>query len=150
MNGMEPTTGHAPRTNDSNHMDVVKFHIQFGIGYNGPPRLLPRDLLDFRLKFLEEELTEFEEASIDGNLVKSFDALLDLSYVTLGTAYLMGLPWQQGWDAVQAANMRKVKGASDGSNSTRRSGYDVVKPPGWVAPEATLAQLLGVSDGSRS
>ena len=38
-----------------------------------------------------------------------YDALIDLTYVAMGTAYMMGLPWQDLWDEVQRANMSKVR-----------------------------------------
>lgn len=75
--------------------------------------------------------------SDDSDLIddaKAFDALLDLNYVSHGTAHLLGYPWQIGWNAVQAANMAKERAAKDGSDSKRGSAWDVVKPPGWTAP----------------
>ena len=65
---------------------------------------------------------------------QAFDALLDLNYVSHGTAHLLGYPWQIGWNAVQSANMAKERAASDGSNSKRGSSFDVVKPAGWTPP----------------
>jgi predicted HAD superfamily Cof-like phosphohydrolase len=119
------------------HADVTEFHEKMNFAYVGTPRLLPLDLLEFRLAFLREELTEFEDAHVTRDLVKSFDALLDLAYVCIGTAQLMGLPWAEGWRAVQTANMRKERGVTK-----RGHALDAVKPPGWVGPEATLAALL--------
>jgi predicted HAD superfamily Cof-like phosphohydrolase len=62
------------------------------------------------------------------------DALVDIVYVAMGTAYMMGLPWQQLWDEVQRSNMDKVR-ASDASQSKRKNSLDVVKPQGWVGPD---------------
>jgi hypothetical protein len=31
--------------------------------------------------------------------------------------------------------MKKVRAAKDGSDSVRGSAWDVVKPPGWTAPD---------------
>lgn len=135
------------------------------------PQLLASDLAVFRLAFLLEELAEFAKGAgmleaalkIDALMndmiarpdryldesrekyadnVSAFDALLDLSVVTLGTADLMGLPWDAGWDVVHGRNMAKVRAASDGSNSKRKSKYDIVKPPGWYGPEPELRALL--------
>ena len=100
--------------------------------------------MDFRVKFLEEELEEFKEGRREGNHAKMFDALLDLVYVAMGTAHLQGYPWEAGWTEVQEANMAKVRAAKDGSDSKRGSQYDVVKPDGWQPPDIDfLLEWLG-------
>lgn len=120
--------------------DIAAFHEKFKLGYNGSPRELQDDLLSFRVKFLQEELDEYKEAAVTGNMEKQFDALIDLVYVALGTAYLQGFPFQQGWRRVHLANMAKVR-AKRPEDSVRGSGFDVVKPAGWTAP--TFIDLLG-------
>lgn len=117
-------------------MDIKHFHEKFGLAYNSGPRQLPEDLQNFRIKFLDEELNEYKEAVIDGNLSKQFDALIDLVYVAIGTAYLQGLPFNKGWEIVHHANMQKRR-AERINESTRQSAFDVVKPEGWKAPDLT-------------
>lgn len=68
---------------------VVQFHQKFGIDYTGPPRLLPPELA-WRRKFLDEELTEYEDAIAAKDIGGAFDALIDLNYVALGTIHLHG------------------------------------------------------------
>lgn len=128
------------------HEDVDVFHAKMGIKAQLPttPRLLPEDQLAFREQFLIEELEEFMTAHQEGNLVQAFDALLDLAYVVHGTALYMGIDparWQAGWDAVQQANMAK-RAAASAAESKRGHVLDVVKPAGWVGPEAVLAALV--------
>jgi dCMP deaminase len=125
--------------------DVGAFHAKFKLAHYGDgaaPSLLDHDVLQFRFKFMEEELLEFEEASIDKDLNKAADALADLVYVALGTAHLMGLPFGAVWREVQRANMTKVRasGAND-PLSTRNHALDVVKPPGFMAPDHTSSLL---------
>lgn len=115
--------------------DIKDFHEKFGLQYNGAPRLLPPDVVEFRIKFMQEELNEYASAVADGDIVGQLDALVDLVYVALGTAYLQGLPFQRGWDEVQDANMRKVKAGPNGEGSKRGSPHDVIKPPGWKGPD---------------
>jgi len=62
--------------------------------------------------------------------------------IILVAAQQMWVPWDACWRLVQDANMRKVRAAPDGSNSTRGSSMDVVKPAGWIAPDADMARLL--------
>lgn len=127
----------------SDFTDVGDFHRKFGLhtSDDGPgPVPIDEDLLNFRVGFLKEELKEFEEAVEEGDHAKAFDALIDLNYVSLGTAHMMGYPWQEGWDMVQHANMKKQRAAADASDSKRGSSFDVVKPPGWLPPD--IDQLL--------
>lgn len=123
----------------SNFDDVGDFHRKFNIrsvSHDGPGKIRwDADMLDFRVKFMEEELDEFNDAVADEDHAKMFDALIDLVYVAMGTAHLLGYPWQEGWDRVQEANMKKVRAAADGSDSVRKSSMDVVKPPGWSPPD---------------
>lgn len=138
------------------------------------PSFAPSELQRFRAAFLLEELGEYlravgyerlalrlamlavddevmklnheQEGNVDRrDLVAAFDGLLDLVVVALGTADYHGFPWEDGWDAVMAANMRKKRAEPDGSDSKRGSPWDVVKPAGWYGPEAELRELLRLS-----
>lgn len=113
---------------------IKDFHTKFQLEYSGPARELPNDLQKFRVKFLAEELAEYIEAIQNKDLEKQFDALIDLVYVAVGTAYLQGFPFNKGFELVQAANMAKVRALNE-NDSKRGSIYDVVKPEGWVAPD---------------
>ncbi len=125
----------------SDFRDVGEFHRKFGLTFTEPPQLIEGELVQFRLKFLREELEELEEAYADEDLPRIADALVDLVYVALGTAHLHRLPWEDLWNAVQRANMLKER-AQRASDSKRGSTYDVVKPKGWQPPDlaAVLAQ----------
>lgn len=136
----------------------------------GPRTQLDPEVIPFRVKFLLEELQEFcdgagivlldkgsdepgelfirlDELEIEmkpGFKMKhelTFDALLDLVYVAMGTAHFLGYPWQMGWRLVQRANMAKIRAKKDASDSKRGSSFDVVKPPGWTPPN--IERLLG-------
>lgn len=123
---------------------VKAFHTKFKLNMPEKPTVLPPDVFEFRNKFLAEELQEFREAWEDHDLVKMFDSLLDLVYVAKGTALLMGITpelWEYGFNQVQQANMTKVRAAS-AEESKRGSTLDVIKPEGWVGPEASLEAAL--------
>lgn len=146
----------------TNFGDVGDFHTKFGLPVSSDRPLHPtRELIEFRIKFMLEELMEFIEAAgyalFDEGVIqlenlqliltrpqvdheKMFDALIDEVYVAMGTAHMLGYPWQRGWNLVQAANMAKVRAQADGSDSVRESSFDVVKPEGWTAPD--IAGLL--------
>lgn len=135
--------------------DIKDFHEKYGLQYNDKPRLLGDEMSEFRIKFMHEELAEYIDAvskanamlstqsilpdakdSFNGEMAKALDALVDLAYVALGTAYLHGFDFQAAWDRVHAANMQKVR-AEKAGDSKRGTSFDVIKPPGWVAPDHT-------------
>lgn len=142
----------------SNFEDVGDFQHRFNLAHvdcsgagdydgtypcNGPgPQPWDDELLAFRSKFLREELDEFDTGVTGVDHAQMADALVDLVYVAMGTAHLLGYPWQLIWDRVQAANMKKVRAAADGSDSRRGSPFDVMKPPGWEPPD--VAEVLGM------
>lgn len=130
---------------------VNEFHEKFGIEpqcREGEPYMLTSDAFHFRQGFMNEELEEFETAYIDGDPVRMTDALLDLVYVTTGTALLMGITpaqWQGMMTAVHQCNMNKVRAqsAEQSAESTGRgSSLDVIKPEGWSGPEGMIAAIL--------
>lgn len=123
------------------HRDVYEFHKKFDIPIEKYPAFPIEELLEFRIKFMREEVQEFEEAVSRNDIGCAFDALIDIVYVALGTAIMMNVPFNQGWDIVHAANMAKVR-AKTNNESKRGSTFDVVKPPNWTAPDMMLQSLL--------
>lgn len=103
------------------------------------------EAFDYRLKFLEEEVYEFQEAMLERDRVKALDALIDLVYVAMGTALFMGVSpsqWDEAFDVVHRANMTKIR-TSRPADSKRGSGFDVIKPEGFVPPEDLIRKILG-------
>ncbi len=80
----------------SQWQDIKDFHEKFGLVYDGPPRSLPQDLASFRTNFLIEETDEYILAS---KRADELDALVDLVYVAMGTAYLHGFDFDEGLSA---------------------------------------------------
>jgi predicted HAD superfamily Cof-like phosphohydrolase len=113
---------------------IKEFHTKFKLDYEGPPRNLDSDLATFRIDFMDEELSEYALATTTGVLHGQLDALVDLVYVALGTAYMQGFNFNEAFKRVHEANMNKVRTPST-KESLRNSEYDVVKPKGWVAPD---------------
>jgi predicted HAD superfamily Cof-like phosphohydrolase len=113
---------------------VQQFHDKFNLERPETPQPLDSDTFEFRLKFMREELEEYREAHIAGDLEGMFDALVDLKYVVDGTADLHGFPMDEGTAEVQRANMSKRR-AESADESKRGSALDVVKPEGWKPPE---------------
>lgn len=133
-----------------NFSDVGDFHHRFNLPHvtcaAGPvvpgslnrgvgPQPWDEELIEFRVRFMREELDEFVVGMAGRDHAQMADALVDLVYVAMGTAHLLGYPWQEIWEAVQRANLGKARAAADGSDSKRHSRWDVVKPAGWQPPD---------------
>ncbi len=131
--------------------DIRKFHEKFGLGYEGLPRTLRPDLEAFRIRFMQEELQEYVDAAdlldrarnrdhratpeVMAHIrERQLDALVDLVYVALGTAYLQGFDFDRAWNRVHQANMRKVRATKATAGKRGAPKFDVVKPDGWKAP----------------
>lgn len=76
------------------------------------------------------------------DIVKAVDGLCDLAYVTLGTAEAIGIDLDPHFDAVHTANMQKL---GEDINDHGKRGK---KPPGWVAPDSKIAQILDAQGDS--
>lgn len=121
----------------SYYESVRQFHIKvLGIADTTPTFELPV-AFEQRLAFLMEELAELVKAYDEEDMVGVADALADLVYVALGTAHMMGIPFNDVFKVVHAANMQKHRGMTK-----RGMVYDAVKPAGWVGPEAEIEAIL--------
>jgi predicted HAD superfamily Cof-like phosphohydrolase len=123
---------------ESSLLTLVKnMHRKFGLENASGPTQLTTEEKQFRIAALREEIQEYEDAD---NLVKQYDALLDLLVFAVGTLERQGLPLLKGFEAVMEANMAKELG----QNGSKRGGFkrDLVKPEGWTGPENKLAVIL--------
>lgn len=128
-----------PKTSPDLCRDVAAFCRKFGLQPTRTPFCLPHEKMAVRLRHLDEELQELRRGIAVGDDAEVIDALVDLIYVALGTAHLCGFPFMAVWDAVHAANMKKIR-AKNASDSKRGSTFDVVKPVGWKKPD--VAKIL--------
>ncbi len=115
--------------------DIVAFSVKFGLPQPDKPTILAKDVMDYRIDFIQEELDELIEAQVNDDLEGMLDALVDIMYVTLGTAWLMNLPILDAWDRVHHANMQKVRVENSSDPRSKRNHHlDIVKPDNWVRP----------------
>lgn len=114
--------------------DLVKqMHQKFGINYGGPPRSLPVDEFEFRIKAFEEEIQEYCIGRDTGSLEEQLDALIDLMAFTFGACEKHGFDIEEAFERVMQANMTKqLAGSSE--NSKRGHSTDLIKPEGWWPP----------------
>ena len=90
--------------------------------------------LEFRIKFLDEELRETKEKGFDvKNSEEIVDGLIDLCVVAIGTLDAFKVDAHKAWDAVHAANMSKEPGVKP-ERPNPLGLPDLMKPEGWVGP----------------
>ena len=109
--------------------DINKFFTKYKIGYKGGPRNLKYEISTARYRHQLEETHELGEAFNKNDKEGVLDALVDIVYIALGTAHLMGFDFDEAWKRVHKANMKKVR------MKTERSPIDIVKPIGWKPPD---------------
>ena len=113
--------------------NLKKLHDHYGFFRSTKPKPLVYNHMQFRLKFLQEELDETIAATKRNDLPEVIDGLIDLMYVAAGTLDLMGVDSQRHWDEVHRANMEK-RVVQNPNTSKRGFSIDLEKPEGWVPP----------------
>ena len=128
--------------------DVGEFHRKFDIPAFDPRKLCEfpkKEITDYRVRFLEEELQELKNAIAANDLPEALDAIADIIYVACGTAHYFNAPFQQIWDEIHRANMGRVKVTPENCPPEKQYRPDlVIKPPGWKAPE--IEALIGIQN----
>jgi predicted HAD superfamily Cof-like phosphohydrolase len=115
--------------------DINNMHTKFGVR-EAITKLNANHLkeyLEFRIRFLQEELDEMKNAAKNNDAEEIVDALIDLCVVAIGTLDAYGVNAYKAWDEVHAANMSKEVGIK-ASRPNPLGLPDLVKPEGWKAP----------------
>ena len=112
--------------------DIAAMHDHYGVHrsiekFDGEKL---RHFLEFRARFLQEELDELVRSESAEDVV---DALIDLCVVAIGTLDAFGVDAHAAWDEVLRANMQKEVGVKS-SRPNPLGLPDLVKPKGWVGP----------------
>ena len=119
--------------------DMNRMHKKYGV-HEAIEKLDRHELrayLNFRIKFLQEELDELKEATkpkIPIDAEETVDALIDLCVVAIGTLDAFGVNAYEAWNQVLAANLNKEVGIKE----SRPNPYglpDLIKPEGWTPPD---------------
>ncbi len=109
------------------------------------PEVPQGDLLNLRLKLIEEEWNEIKEAVENDQIDGLIDGCLDLIYVTAGFILAAGVPAddaQRLWEMIHKANMEKIGGPRDENGK-------ILKPAGWKHPDI-LGELKKISENISS
>lgn len=120
--------------------DINKMHAKFGVHdwvttqvKEGNHDKLKK-FLEFRIKFLQEELTETQNAVDNKDAEEIVDGLIDLCVVAIGTLDAFGIDAYEAWDEVHQANMSKERGVKE-SRPNPLGLPDLIKPSDWKGPE---------------
>jgi len=117
---------------------VQAFHEANGAPVGTTPTPLAADRVDLRIGLIREELDELIEAVRAGDLVETYDAALDILYVTFGLLVELGTDAQAGFDEVQASNMSKLGDDGKPILSDGTDGYPlgkILKGPHYFRPD---------------
>ncbi len=114
---------------------VREFHEVYGAAIKASPDISDKDLNQFRLTLLQEELDELKEALQQGDVVETLDALIDLQYVLDGAFLSFGLHGAKddAFAEVHRSNMSKL--GEDGKPVLRESDGKVLKGPNYFKPD---------------
>lgn len=119
--------------------DISEMHEKYGVqnwvqdqlNSDNQEKLLK--FLEFRIRFLEEELSETKNAITQHDASEVVDGLIDLCVVAIGTLDAFGVDANEAWDRVLAANMNKEVGVKE-SRPNELGLPDLIKPIDWAAP----------------
>jgi len=115
--------------------DINIFHNKFKVNKavrELNPEML-REFLNFRVRFLDEEMNELKKAIEEKNSEEVVDALIDLIVVAAGTLNAFDVDCINAWDQVLDANMQKEPGVKP-SRPNPFGLPDLIKPKNWSGP----------------
>jgi predicted HAD superfamily Cof-like phosphohydrolase len=89
---------------------VRDFHIRMGLEWNDTPDMLTTAAIERRINLITEEAWELEVALSNDDMIEAIDAIVDLLYVTFGTAVELGVDIEPFFEEIHNSNMTKDGG----------------------------------------
>ena len=115
----------------SNFNKVKDFMSIYGQEIKNNAEFPDKKIIELRLKLIQEELNEFQEAIKNRDIIEVADALTDILYVTYGAGHSFGINLDKCFDEVQRSNMSKL--GEDGKPIYNEFGK-VMKGPKYFKP----------------
>ena len=115
--------------------DISEMHQYYGVNekvQNFDTEKL-KQFLQFRMSFLDEELTETKNAVLNNDAEEIVDGLIDLCVVAIGTLDSMGIDSYEAWNRVLRANLQKQVGVKP-ERPNPLGLPDLIKPACCKAP----------------
>ena len=120
--------------------DMYNMHKKFGVhewvNQNMDNKELMRKFLEFRIRFLQEELDETRKAVEESDAEEIVDGLIDLCVVAIGTLDAFDVNARVAWNEIFEANMSKEPGIKE-SRPNPLGLPDLIKKPDWKGPDHT-------------
>lgn len=128
-------------------MELVReFHLTYGLPVADKPGHPEPERIKLRKDLISEEYWEYDRAVDNNDLVNIAQELADIIYVVYGAALEYGIPLDEVFEEIHAANMSKLD--TDGS-VIRRSDGKVMKGPNYSPPDiAAILNLKEEHDGT--
>lgn len=125
----------------TNFEKVGEFHSYAGVANitETKPTWPDETTRELRIKLIQEELQELQEAIRDENIVEVADALSDLLYVVYGAGHCFGLNLDETFAEVHRSNMTKFPNGQ----VLRREDGKIMKPASWEPPN--IAKIIDES-----
>jgi predicted HAD superfamily Cof-like phosphohydrolase len=120
--------------------DVRDFNAAMGVEKLDRPGWPEYQIIERRLKWIEEEIAEIREGIVMWDLTKVIDGYLDIIYFAAGAQVDYGVHFGTPWEFVHGANMEKVDPVT--GKVTRNAVGKVQKPAGWVPPDQRIREWL--------
>jgi len=120
--------------------DINNMHFKFGVHKWVNKMIYKKDyytlheFLQFRMRFLDEELNETKEAIKYRHADDIVDGLIDLCVIAIGTLDILGVNANKAWNRVHRANMAKEVGQKE-SRPNDLGLPDMIKPDDWIGPD---------------
>tara|TARA_B100001057_G_C22539394_1_gene828952 strand:- start:284 stop:703 length:420 start_codon:yes stop_codon:yes gene_type:complete len=119
--------------------DINEMHKKFGVHdwmknelkNNEWSRL--QKFLNFRMKMVQEEVDETNEAIEHKDPEEIVDGLIDMCVFAIGTLDAFGIDANKAWDQIYNANMMKEVGVKEGRPNPLGLP-DLIKPDNWENP----------------
>lgn len=121
---------------------VRDFHTVFGQRVGTRPILPDANERSLRMRLMSEEHKEYNEAEQNNDITNLAVELADIIYIACGTAVSYGIPLDEVFEAIHAANMNKL---IDGKVIRREDGK-IKKPDGWQP--ADISSILNRHNNS--
>jgi len=115
--------------------DIYDMHTKYGVkeAIEKLTHEQLREFLEFRIRFLEEELNETKKAVDENDAEEVVDGLIDMCVVAIGTLDAFGINPYKAWNEVKIANMSKKVGVKE-SRPNKMGLPDLIKPADWKPP----------------
>ena len=118
--------------------DINAMHKKFGVHdwfkaelKKDPNKL--KEFLEFRMKMVQEEVDETNEAIQHKDPEEIVDGLIDICVFAIGTLDAFGIDAYKAWDEIYNANMMKNVGVKEGRPNPLGLP-DLIKPDNWKNP----------------